>query len=451
MKQPTILTIFGATGDLVRRKIIPSLYNLYRDNQLPEKFKIVAFARRDFRDERYNEIIAESLELQQDEIKDFCKLFSYVQGDFNDLDSYEKLKIELINLDGHFGECASKMFYLAVPPEYFKDLFNHLAESRITLECSAEGQFAKILVEKPFGSDLKTSEELEEILCKLFDDRQIYRIDHYLAKWLIDNIIAFRSTNSLFEPIWNNKFIEEINITILEEMGVEKRGGFYDKVGALRDVGQNHLLEILALLTMKLPEEYSAGSVRESRGDILKKLKVLTEEEIISKTNRAQYIGYRDIDEVNNESNTETYFKIPAEISDERWEGVKFLLESGKKFRSKKKEILIKFKKIKEYKQNYIRFVLEPDEAIEIGFNVRNAMKNEIVDKTVISNLKNQDSKQYVAEYTQLLLDAIEGNQKNFVSADEVRAMWRFIDPIIQTWDKNLVPLDHYQPGVETL
>lgn len=451
MKQPTILTIFGATGDLVRRKIIPSLYNLYRDNQLPEKFKIVAFARRDFRDERYNEFIAESLELNQDEIKDFCKLFSYVKGDFNDLDSYEKLKIELINLDGHFGECASKMFYLAVPPEYFKDLFNHLAKSRITLECSAEGQFAKILVEKPFGSDLKTSEELEEVLCKLFDDRQIYRIDHYLAKWLIDNIIAFRSTNSLFEPIWNNNFIEEVNITILEEIGVEKRGGFYDKVGALRDVGQNHLLEILALLTMKLPEEYSAGSVRERRSDILKKLKVLTEEEIISKTNRAQYIGYRDIDEVNNESNTETYFKIPAEISDERWEGVKFLLESGKKFKSKKKEILIKFKKIKEYKQNYIRFVLEPDEAIEIGFNVRNAMKNEIVDKTVISNLKNQDSKQYVAEYTQLLLDAIEGNQKNFVSADEVRAMWRFIDPIIQTWDKNLVPLDHYQPGVETL
>lgn len=451
MKQPTILTIFGATGDLVKRKIIPSLYNLYSDKQLPEKFKIVAFARRDFREGRYNEFIAESLELNPEDIKDFCKLFSYVQGDFNDLDSYEKLKIELINLDGHFQECASKMFYLAVPPEYFKDLFNHLAESRITLECSAEGQFAKILVEKPFGSDLQTSEELEEVLCKLFDDRQIYRIDHYLAKWLIDNIIAFRSTNSLFEPIWNNKFIEEINITILEEMGVEKRGGFYDKVGALRDVGQNHLLEILALLTMELPKEFTPESVRLSRGDVLKKLKVLNEEEIISKTRRAQYSGYRDIEEVDNESKTETYFKIPAEISEPKWEGVKFLLESGKRFKNKKKEIVIKFKRVKDYKQNYIRFILEPDEAIEIGFNVRNAMKNEIVDKTIISNLKNNDSKQYVAEYTQLLMDAIEGNQKNFVSADEVRAMWRFIDPIIQSWDKNLVPLEHYTPGVESL
>lgn len=457
MTKATTLVIFGATGDLVSKKIIPSIYNLYQSGNLPNKFKVIAFARRDFDGGKYNEVIEESLNKyggidSSTDLKDFFNLFTYNQGDFNNLEAYKTLKEKMVQLDNDFNECSEKIFYLAVPPEYFNDLFNNLAQSQVTVGCVEPDRLAKILVEKPFGKDLKTAEELDETLSRLFEEKQIYRIDHYLAKWVIDNILSFRSTNALFEPIWNNQHIESIEITTLESLGVENRGGFYDPIGALRDVGQNHLLEILALLTMELPENESEESLRKNRGELLEKLKTMTEEEVIANSRRAQYKGYKDIQDVRLNSDTETYFKVKLFLESPRWSNVPITIQAGKKFAHLKKEIVVNFKKVNGYNQNKIIFSIEPEEKIEINFNTRISEKSEITSRRTVIKLNDSESRrQYVEEYTQLLLDAINGDQRNFVTSQEVKAMWKFIDPIIETWQKGLVPLESYEPGAESI
>jgi len=457
MTKATTLVIFGATGDLVSKKIIPSIYNLYQSGNLPNKFKVIAFARRDFDGGKYNEVIEESLNKyggidSSTDLKDFFNLFTYNQGDFNNLEAYKTLKEKMVQLDNDFNECSEKIFYLAVPPEYFNDLFNNLAQSQVTVGCVEPDRLAKILVEKPFGKDLKTAEELDETLSRLFEEKQIYRIDHYLAKWVIDNILSFRSTNALFEPIWNNQHIESIEITTLESLGVENRGGFYDPIGALRDVGQNHLLEILALLTMELPENESEESLRKNRGELLEKLKTMTEEEVIANSRRAQYKGYKDIQDVRLNSDTETYFKVKLFLESPRWSNVPITIQAGKKFAHPKKEIVVNFKKVNGYNQNKIIFSIEPEEKIEINFNTRISEKSEITSRRTVIKLNDSESRrQYVEEYTQLLLDAINGDQRNFVTSQEVKAMWKFIDPIIETWQKGLVPLESYEPGAESI
>lgn len=457
MTKATTLVIFGATGDLVSKKIIPSIYNLYQSGNLPNKFKVIAFARRDFDGGKYNEVIEESLNKyggidSSTDLKDFFNLFTYNQGDFNNLEAYKTLKEKMVQLDNDFNECSEKIFYLAVPPEYFNDLFNNLAQSQVTVGCVEPDRLAKILVEKPFGKDLKTAEELDETLSRLFEEKQIYRIDHYLAKLVIDNILSFRSTNALFEPIWNNQHIESIEITTLESLGVENRGGFYDPIGALRDVGQNHLLEILALLTMELPENESEESLRKNRGELLEKLKTMTEEEVIANSRRAQYKGYKDIQDVRLNSDTETYFKVKLFLESPRWSNVPITIQAGKKFAHPKKEIVVNFKKVNGYNQNKIIFSIEPEEKIEINFNTRISEKSEITSRRTVIKLNDSESRrQYVEEYTQLLLDAINGDQRNFVTSQEVKAMWKFIDPIIETWQKGLVPLESYEPGAESI
>jgi glucose-6-phosphate 1-dehydrogenase len=274
-------------------------------------------------------------------VEKFLQRFVFQQGDFERQSDYVALAERLGATDSEWKACSNKLFYLAVPPDFLKTIVNHLATSELTKPCSPEEGWTRVLVEKPFGRDLTTAEKLDELLGKLFKEEQIYRIDHYLAKEMLQNILTFRFSNNLFEKIWNNQFIEQIEIKLWETLGVELRGPFYDGVGALRDMGQNHIMQMLALVTMERPSSFTATAIRDQRVAILKTLPELSKKEVAENTLRAQYDGYQTIKGVSPTSTTETYFKVKTELTSPRWKGVPIIMESGKRMGEKKKEIII--------------------------------------------------------------------------------------------------------------
>ena len=459
---PTILVIYGATGDLIAKKIVPALFHLYEKKQLPKMIRIIGFSRRELTDESFKKHIFQILKVHHDinensrHIENFFRIFSYHPGKFDESTDYETLAKELGHIDGEWKTCANKLFYLAVPPENYKIIFTHLASSGLTIPCGPDGGWTRVLVEKPFGRDLKTAEDLELFMAKLFQEEQIYRIDHYLAKEMLQNILTFRFSNNMLEPSWNNKFIEKIEVRMFESFGVDGRGAFYDGVGALRDVGQNHLMQMLALITMDHPVNFQAETVRSHRAKILKTLKKFSFSEIKKDTYRSQYAGYRETKGVAKNSETETYFKIKTFLDTPRWNGVPIYIEHGKKIKKQNKEIVVTFKHSTpclcppgEHFQNTITFSLEPKEVIKINFLSKAAgLQTQNEERSFDFHYRRRSDKhQYVEEYEKLLLDAIEGNQLLFVSTDEVRAMWQFVDPIIEAWNKNVVPLHTYKPN----
>lgn len=462
-KVPTILVIFGATGDLMRKKLAPALFHLQKKGKLPEHFKIVAFSRRDFDDHAYREYLAEILQKHHDlkpgDISPYLELYVYVKGDFTDKGSYRRIYEKLKEIDAGWGVCSNKLFYLAVAPEMYRTIFNELASSGLTEPCSPEEGWSRIIVEKPFGRDFTTAQKLDELLGKLFREVQIYRIDHYLAKEMLQNILAFRFSNNLFEKNWSNETIEKIDIRIWEKLGVEERGAFYDSIGALRDVGQNHLLQMLALVTMELPIDVSAPAVRTERAQILSRIKIPSLPEIKKTSVRAQYIGYRAIKGVAPDSDTETYFRMIAYLASRRWRGVPIAMESGKRLGESRKEIVVTFKHptpclcLGAHRQNKVVFALEPEERITIHFwSKKPGLDLTMEERTFDFLLRSGEKRsQYVEEYEKLLLDCIIGDQALFISTEEVKAMWKFIDPIIRAWRKRVIPLKEYQPNTHTI
>lgn len=468
MKTPTVLIILGATGDLVRRKIAPSLYNLYAQGSLPKKLQVVAFARREFSDQDYREYLKSNLESHPTNPKtlaEFLNIFVYHQGFLDQEEGFTQLAARLGYQDGNWKSCANRLFYLAVPPELYENIFRFITSSGLASPCSelnwlasrsskSEG-WSRVVVEKPFGKNLKTAEKLDSTLGELFHEDQIYRIDHYLAKEMLQNIIAFRFMNDMFESSWNAGSIEKIELRLLEKLGVEHRGAFYDGVGALRDMGQNHLCLMLALIAMDRPASLLAPDIREKRASILEKLVTPTAESVKLNTFRAQYAGYRQIENVDPHSTTETYFKLRAHLDSPRWKNVAIYMESGKRMGESFKDITVTFKHPSsclcskpDHHRNKIIFTMEPNEAIFVHFWAKKPGHSfEMEERTLEFSLRDSSAKgQYVEEYQKLLLDAINGDQTLFTSTAEVKAMWRFIDPIVFAWDKNTVPLHHYQP-----
>lgn len=449
---PTNLVIFGATGDLVAKKVVPALFRLFAKNALPPQFRITGFSRRNLGNAKFRQRVAKIIPKPN---KDFSSLFYYEQGVFENLKDYKALAKKLATVDEEWSACSNKLFYLAVPPKYYKNVFTNLAASNLTKPCSPEEGWTRILVEKPFGKDLATSRQLDDLLGKLFKEIQIYRIDHYLAKEMLQNILTFRFSNNLFEQSWNNKRIERIEIRLLERIGVEDRGSFYDDIGALRDVGQNHLLQMLALTTMEQPPDFSADAIRKKRAEILTTLQIPTQAEVSAASFRAQYAGFRKIDGVKPDSQTETYFKLRAFLTAERWRGVPIFLESGKRLANPRKEIVLIFRHPSpclcppgRHYQNKVVIRLEPREAIQIDFwGKKPGLTMDIEKKSLDFFLRQKKQQtQYTEEYEKLLLDCIAGDQTLFISTREVKAMWKFIDPFVRSWHKNLVPLNFYRP-----
>lgn len=463
---PTTLVVFGATGDLMQKKIVPALFHLYSKQKLPKLFQVIGVSRRDFSHEQFREFVRNILgeygrgQTEKQIIHDFLTLFSYQKGDFGQKNDYRELGKRLGLVDKEWRVCANKLFYVAAPPQFYETIFTNLAVSGLTRPCSPEEGWTRVIVEKPFGKDLKTAQELEKLSASLFQEVQIYRIDHYLAKEMVQNILAFRFSNNLFEKTWDRDSIEKIGIKLWEKIGVEDRGSFYDGLGALRDVGQNHLLQILALLAMKHPINFSAQSIREKRAAILKNLITPSKEEIEEFTFRAQYYGYQGIKGVVSGSTTETYFKTRAFLAHPNWLGVPFILESGKRLKEQIKEAVITFRHTMPclcppgkdiHYRNKITISLEPEEKITLAFwSKKPGLEFELQERDFSLLMREAGKKtQYTEEYEKLLYDCITGDQTLFVTSGEVEAMWKYTDPIIEAWQKNVVPLKTYKPDTE--
>lgn len=464
LNTPTVLVIFGATGDLAKRKIFPSLYHLYTKNKLPKMLQVIGFSRRKWSDEKFKKLVKEKIRQHKDagsskeKLKDFVEHFYYHSGNFEHLDDFRQLAERLGNIDGEWKTCANKLFYLAVPPKYYKTLFKHLEKSKLTEPCSEDEGWTRVIVEKPFGKDLKTARELDEMLSKLFKEEQIFRIDHYLGKDMLQNILAFRFSNTIFEQSWSNKYIDSIEVKLLEKDGIGERGTFYDGVGALRDVGQNHLLQMVSLITMPNVGSMAPELIRKSRLEILDTLEIPSKEFILENTFRAQYESFTKEEGVLKESRTETYFKSEAVLHHPRWKGVRITLEGGKATGERKKEIVVRFKHphpclcppgSDHGYHNKVIFAIEPKEEITFRLWYKKPGFDLDVEKRSFDLGYRRKSKKhkYTEEYEKLLLDCFSGDQTLFVSTDEVEATWKFIDPILKVWEEGDVPLTGYKKG----
>ncbi|MBI5645152.1 glucose-6-phosphate dehydrogenase [Candidatus Kaiserbacteria bacterium] len=463
---PTILCIFGATGDLARVKVVPALFHLHRKGQLPDMFRVIGFSRRPWGDAEFRTHVREIISMHASgvdtaTIDSFLERFGFQSGDFDEDKSYMELKRTFDRLDAKWGVCANKLFYLAVAPEFYTKIATQLKNSHLSDPCGPYEGWTRIAVEKPFGHDALSARAIDDHLAMIFNEGQIYRIDHYLAKEMLQNILTFRFANNLFESEWGNQLIEKIEIRLLEPLGVEKRGSFYDATGTLRDVGQNHFLQILALLTMDQPRSLEADEIRTKRAEILKTVKTPTTDDVKKHTFRAQYKGFRDIPGVAPQSNTETYFKVRATLSHRRWKGVPIYMEGGKRLGDAEKEIVITFKHREPcvcpeggaHHTNRMIIRLEPKEEILIEFWSKTPGRTFKTEKRALQFLLRERSgaAQYTEEYEKMLLDCIRGDQTLFLSSEEIAQMWRYIDPIVLGWKKNLVPLDSYVPNTKDI
>ncbi len=462
---PTILTVFGATGDLMRRKIVPSLYYLFDRDLLQEECYIIGVSRRDWTHEDFRVQVRQMLEASpayhgcdEARLQEFLDRWLFCGGTFEDRAMYERLSDMLNETDERLGECANKVYYLAVPPVEYESIFTHMAARELTKGCGGELGWTRIMVEKPFGNDRASAAALDGQLAAYFKEEQIYRIDHYLAKEMIQGLLDFRFANNLFEPAWHHGTIELIEIDLLEEIGAETRGAFYDNVGALRDVGQNHCLEMLAMLTMERPADTSAEAIRGARAAQLKRLVPPRPDEVTTSTFRAQYSGFRDIQGVAPDSTTETFFKVRAFLDDPRWRDVPILIQAGKRTGPAIKRMTVTFRRPiaclcdrNLMARNKVTFSLEPTDSIDIQFYTKKpGLTTESEERGFDFFLyEKQEKAQYVEEYSKLLLDAMSGDQRLFVARAEVDACWAFIDPIVEAWAEGEPPLHGYAPDTD--
>lgn len=464
---PTILVVFGITGDLATKKIIPSLWRLFNQNLLPSSFSVIGFSRRNISESELKKFIQTAVRdhggegMKEDDFSRFFTLFSYQDGTFENVEAFHRLAQSIFETETLWKICANKLFYLAAPPSSYELIFKNIAEVKLNLPCGGNLGWSRVLIEKPFGTDLKSSRKLQSLLSLYFKEEQIYRIDHYLFKEIVQGIENFRFSNNLFENTWDNTTIERVDIRLHESIGTESRGSFYDSLGALRDVGQNHLLAMLAALLMEHPYGAKVGASRESRARVLNMLAPWTENIVRENTFRAQYNGYGNIDGVRKDSTTETYFALKTEMENSRWKNVPICLEAGKRMAEARKEIVVTLRhpqgcllcEIGPHASNSIVFRLEPRDEIIIHFWTKKPGFDRALEERVFSFLlyDKEIRTQYVEEYAKVLYFAMGGEQTLFVSLPEIEAAWKFIDPIVSAWQRNIVPLAKYEPGTNPI
>lgn len=468
MSKPLTIVIFGATGDLFQRKLAGALFDLYQKKLLPEKTEIIGFSRKPFSHDQFRAFIHNTLAARLPvsaearagniiEPEEFVSRAFYHQGDLHTAKSYASLGKFLEARDRHNGVCSDKLFHLAVPPNLYETVFTRLSASGLAIPCAPglpneKQAWTRVLVEKPFGNNQKEAARLDRLLGRLFEEDQIFRIDHYLAKEAVQNIISFRFSNGLFEPLWSRKHIERVDIQFLEESGVNGRGSFYDSVGQLRDVGQNHILQMLALVAMENPKRLESGAIRGSRQKVLEKVSGAGS---FSKwIIKGQYEGYCKENGVKADSDTETYFKITATIQNNRWKGVPFVLESGKALNRSLVQIRVLLKPSPclcpaEHElphQNTLTFNIS-EESISVCFWAKKpGFGFELEPKELSFSFSDGSIQRQIPNaYERVLMDAIRGDQTLFTSTAEVKAEWRFITPILEKLAS--LPLHSYPKG----
>lgn len=444
-KIPTAIVLFGGTGDLATNMLFPALYDLFAQDVLPENLHIYVYAHSDFDSASFRDITRESLlrgnlnVIRGTKILDyFLDHIHYVRGSFTEIDDYKALK-KIIN-ENDAGVCSSKLFYLSAAPRFFENIFTGLQEAELHNHCDPNLGWTRVVVEKPFGHDLASAKDLEKLLHSTFEHDQVFHVDHYLCKDMVRNMISFRFSNTLFEPLWNNKYIEKISIRMHEKNDVSTRGSFYDHVGAFRDVGQNHMLEMLAFMTMEQPRNLEPINFQKARGDVLQLLELDT-----SKVTRAQYQGYIGTNGVAEDSETETYFNITTHINNERWKGVDIELSAGKGLAETRTDMEIIFKESPclcepgdhhSAHQNKLNFSMKPLEAINLELWTKVPGVESHIRKQIL-NLPYQTPDDQVAikgAYSKVLFDAIAGDQKLFTGKDEIYAGWTFTEQVFKAF-----------------
>lgn len=432
--KPTILVIIGISGDLSKRKLLPAIGQIAKTGMIPDKFKIIGVTRKS--DVNLLDLIKDAP--NQEYLKEVTEIF---EMDLNDIESYEKLLNRLVEIEKDFDQSTQCLFYLSVPPMVSESIVSLLGKSGL-----AKKTGTKLLLEKPFGTDLKSAEALVSDIDLYFEREQIYRIDHYLAKETAQNIIVFREGNSLFKKTWNKDFIDAIEITVSEDIGIEGRAGFYEQTGALRDLIQSHLLQLLALTLMDLPSENHLEDVPHLRYLALKALSLANKTDSGTKAIRGQYVGYRS--EVENpKTMTETFASIDLESSDEKWRGVKINLTTGKALKDKYTEIKILYKKDHERESNELLLRLQPDEGISFSvWAKRPGYEHQVSRHSLDFSFKEHYSSLPEA-YEQVLFNAMVGDHSLFSSSEEVLETWRILDPLQRVWATPGYDLIIYKKG----
>jgi glucose-6-phosphate 1-dehydrogenase len=476
--EPCVVVIFGATGDLTHRKLVPALYTLSLEGRLPAGSSLVGFARRPFTDETFRADLLGA-------VREFSRVqpyraavgerygegIRYVQSSFEDLAGYEELKRVCAELDARRGTRGNRLFYLATAPTAYRTIVERLGAAGMVQgrENGRTGGWTRIVVEKPFGHDLATARELNEQLSRVFREDQVYRIDHYLGKETVQNIMAFRFANSLFESVWNRNYVDHIQIAVAESLGVEGRGPYYEESGALRDMVANHMLQVLSLVGMEPPVALDANAVRDEKVKVLRAIQPLNTAEVARRTVRGQYgpgaiagrpvPGYRQEERVDPNSTTETFVALKLLVDNWRWAGVPFYLRHGKRLPKRSTEIHIRFKPTPQllfgqgdagwHRPNVLNLRIQPDEGIALRFGTKVPGPGMQI-RSVLMDFRFGASfgSQAPDAYERLLLDAMQGDASLFTRRDETEAAWTIVTSILEGW-QHLPPPDfpNYEAG----
>src|SRR5579875_89354 len=464
---PLVLVIFGASGDLTSRKILPALATLADTGQLNEGFSVIGVARTPWSDEDFRNVAIRAAPQAGPRWRRVVERFRYVAGEYAATETFDALKALLDDTDRRFGTGGNRIYYLATVPDAFATIVEALAKEGCNVPGS-QGAFARVVIEKPFGRDLASAQALDRTIHAAFDEDKVFRIDHYMGKETVQNVLALRFANAIFEPIWNRRYVEQVQITVAESIGVEHRGGFYETAGALRDIVQNHVMQVLALTMMEPPTRMDAAHIRDEKVKLLKSIDIPSPDEAVDRSVRGQYVagvidqqpvvGYREEEGVDPNSEVETYVALRLSVDNWRWAGVPVYVRTGKRLAARVTEVALQFHEVpflafegalsRELRPNVLVLRIQPHERISLHFGAK--VPGE--DFRVQSVSMDFGYEQAIAEmgmdgYTRLLFDAMIGDPTLFIRTDEVEQAWRIVDPYLEAWSEPGGGLHFYQAG----
>ena len=472
---PAVLVVFGASGDLTSRKLMPAIENLALRRLLPPGFSIVGVARTEMDDEEFLDRMQAAVKETGDNGEEARHVweafahggFRYVAGDYSDPETFKKLKDVLDEIDEQRGTAQNRLIYLATPPDTFPVVVEGLARCGLNRPAN-DGAFVRIVIEKPYGRDARSAEKLDATVHAAFAENQVYRIDHYLGKETVQNVLALRFANAIFEPIWNRRYVNHVQITVAEQLGVGYRGGFYESAGALRDIVQNHVMQVLALTLMEPPATFDAGGIRDEKVKALRAVDILTPGEVAHDVVRGQYRsgwvqgsevqGYRDEEGVHPHSQTETYVAMRLKVDNWRWAGVPIYVRTGKYLPKRVTEVAMEFNRVPHLpfamsqaeglEPDALVLRIQPDEGITLRFGAKVPGQAFRVRSVSMDFFYGAAFLEETPEaYERLLLDALLGDPTLFIRSDEVGQAWRIVDPVLEAFEEGDLPLARYEAG----